>query len=188
MRFEIDVADEISPMLLHWLRSNKRYFSALTKSVGWWYRKSAKTDIEQGHAGNVYYKERWDLSLRRKLDPNAPKIWYGKLRHAIGYEYSGEGVVNIGWLSKSASKYGDMQEQGYDRFVTEKMRKLFHSKGINLSNNTTTLNIPERPIYEPMTKSLRKQVVPYIDNKIQKYMSVGIRNGKKKRREYKVYQ
>lgn len=187
MKVEIEVKDEISPMLLYWVENNERYFRALTKSVGWWYQKSIKEDIKEGHAGNVEYVERWDLSLRRKLDPNAPKAWYGKLRNAVGYEYKGNGVVSIGWTSPTSSKYGDMQEQGYSKVVTDRMRKYFRMRGINLSNNTQELNIPDRPIYEPMADVLFKQVAPYINNKITEYMTVGIEKGKKKRREYKVY-
>ena len=183
---EIDVTDEISPMLLRFMERNPRYIRALGKSVGWWYSKQIKTEIGEGHAGSVEYPERWSLELRRKLDPKAPRKWYGKMRSAIGYEYD-NGVVKIGWTSATASRYGDLQESGYSKAVTDRMRKYFRSVGINLSNSISNLNIPSRPIYTPMAQEMFPKVAPYIENKLSDYMQGNVAFGKRNRRKYKVY-
>lgn len=186
MILEIDVTDEISPMFKYFMENNPRYFRALGKSVGWWYQKQIKTELLQGHAGNVNFKERWPLELRRKLDPKAPRTWYGKMRQAIGYEYD-NGVVKIGWTSYTASRYGDLQEYGFSKAVTEKMRNFFRSRGIDLSNHIRELNIPERPIYKPIADEMFPNVAPYIEQKMNKYIERGIVSGVKNRRKYKVY-
>lgn len=182
----INVSDEISPMLKRFVESNPRYFRALGKSVGWWYQRETKAEIKQGHAGSVEYPERWALELRRKLDPKAPRMWYGKMRQAIGYEYV-DGKVNIGWTSATAARYGDLQEQGFKKVVTQKMRNYFRSVGINLSNNIQQLNIPERPIFEPMSDVMTPKIAPYVVDKLSKYIDGNVEFGKKNRRKYKVY-
>lgn len=183
---EINVTDEISPTLKSFMESNPRYFRALGKSVGWWYQREIKKELLEGRAGSVYYKERWPLSLRRKLDPEAPKAWYGKMRKAIGYEYD-NGTVKIGWTSYTALRYGDLQEAGFRKTVTDRMRQFFRSRGINLSNNTAQLNIPDRPIFEPISSEMSPKVVPYVNEKISKYIDQGVTSGIKNRRKYKVY-
>ena len=173
-------------MLKHFLESNPRYFRALGKSVGWMYSKEIKAEIKQGHAGNVEYPERWSLELRRKLDPKAPRLWYGQMRKAIGYEYV-DGKVNIGWTSATASRYGDLQEQGFKKAVTQKMRNYFRSVGINLGSSIQQLNIPARPIYEPMATEMSPKIAPYVEEKLTSYIRGNIAFGKKNRRVYKVY-
>lgn len=183
---EINVVDEISPMLLNFIEHTPRYERALGKSVGWWYQREIKSEIHSGHAGNVEYPERWPLQERRKLDPKAPIQWYGRMAKAIGYEYS-NGVVKIGWTSPTSARYGDLQEKGFSKTVTERMRNYFKSVGINLSGKTERLNIPARPIYDPIAIEMSPRVAPYVEEKIQGYIRGNIEFGKKNRRKYKVY-
>lgn len=186
MIVEINVVDEISPMLQHWIERNPKYFRSLGKSIGWWYQREIKTEVREGHAGNVTYPQRWALKDRRKLNPKAPIKWYGRMLRAVGYQYD-NGVVKIGWTSSTSARYGNLQEFGYNKVVTERMRKYFRSKGIGISDNTKQLNIPDRPIFEPMADDLFNQIAPYAEEKIKEYMQGNVEFGKKNRRKYKVY-
>ena len=181
---EINVVDEISPLLAYYLETHKRLISTLGKSVGYLYRQTIKGEIPEGHAGSVEYPERWSLELRRKLDKKAPKQFYGRIRSAVGYEYE-NGVTKVGWLSKSSARIGRLQEEGYHKYVTKRMRGYFRSVGINLRSQTTILNIPSRPIYTPIADELRPQIAPYMEKKLQEYMDKG--KPKASRRVYKVY-
>lgn len=173
-------------MLQRFLKSNPRYFRALGKSVGWWFQKTTKQEVRLGAPGGEEFVERWAISERKKLNPKAPSQWYGRMKQAIGYEYE-NGAVKIGWTSATSSRYGNLQEYGYSKYVTHKMFSFFHSKGIHLSKRTTYLNIPARPIFEPMMKELKPQIAPYINGKVTEYMQGNVEFGKKNRRKYKVY-
>lgn len=183
---EIDVSDEISPMLQSFLESNTRYFRALGKSVGWWFRDTTKREVSLGSAGGEDFVERIPLKIRKKLNPKAPSQWYGRMRQAIGYEYD-NGVVKIGWTSPTASRYGNIQEYGTQKYITREMYGFFNKRGVRLSKNKLYLNVPARPIFEPMMNELKPKIAPYINDKVTLYMQGNVEFGKKNRRVYKVY-
>ena len=125
--------------------------------------------------------------MRKDLDPNAPKKWYSKLKQAIGYEYVGNGTVALGWTSPSSSWIGHLQEYGYKRDVTSLVRAKWARAGHPLSKGKTEINVPERPVFEPMIKQIKPRVAPYIEDKVRTYINENVEFGKRNRRKYKVY-
>lgn len=186
---EIDVSDEITPFLQRALSHNETYMRHITKSLGYMYQKETKKTIQYGAPNGETYPARVPYKLRKALNDQASRVWYGRLRQAIGYEYLGNGSVAIGWTSPTASRYGHLQEQGYTRNITPIMRRKWASAGYPLSPNKTELRTPARPVFEPMSKQIRPKIVPYVEDKIIRYMNENIAYGKKKneRRVYKVY-
>ena len=188
MIINIDVQDSISPALLHMLEHNESYLRHVTKSVGWYAQKEIKAGVASGSPNGSTFVERIPFKIRKALSQSAKENWYGSMVRAIGYSYEG-GAVNVGWTSKSAAAYGKIQEYGHERQVTSNMRKYWASKGIYLSRLTTVLNVPARPIFEPMSVKLEKEIPPYVEEKLKSYMQENIDFGvhNVKRRKYKVY-
>lgn len=187
MIIEIDVTDEFSPAVQRALEHNDAYLRHVAKSVGWFFQKETKKRIREGMPSDQY-EERMPYSIRKKLSPKAPRMWYGKLANAIGYEYAGNGRVLIGWTSPSAARYGHLQEQGFQRHVTSAVRAFFAAKAnIHLGPNKTVLDIPDRPVFTPMTKVMRPKIPPYVEAKVNSYLEENATFGKRNRRKYKVY-
>ena len=186
---EIDVSDEINPFLKNTLNQSETYTRRIAKSLGYMYQKETKDTIKYGAPNGEQYPKRVPFKLRKALNEYAPRVWYGRLRRAIGYEYLGNGSVAIGWTSATASKYGHLQEQGYTRNITSAMRKKWASAGYPLAPNKTELKTPPRPVFEPMSRQIKPKIAPYVEDKIIRYMNNAVEYGKKKneRRVYKVY-
>lgn len=189
MMIEIDVSDEITPFIQRALEHNESYMRHITKSLGYMYQKETKDTIKFGAPNGEAYPKRIPYKIRKALDDRASRVWYGRLRSAIGYEYLGNGSVAIGWTSYTASKYGHLQERGFTRNITPAMRGKWASAGYPLPASKTELNIPARPVFEPMSRQIRPKIVPYVEEKLINYMNENVVYGKKKneRRVYKVY-
>lgn len=189
MMIEIDVSDEINPAFKQALANDKKFMRRVTKSLGFMFQKETKNTIQYGAPNGERYPARIPYKIRKALDDQASRVWYGRLRKAIGYEYLGNGSVAIGWTSATASRYGHLQEQGFTRNITSSVRRKWASAGYPLPANKTELKIPARPVFEPMTRQIRPKIVPYIEDKVLSYMNENIAYGKKKneRRVYKVY-
>lgn len=187
MILEIDVTDEITPAIKRFFQRNPKYLKHLTKSVGWYFQRETKKGVSSGEPNGEAYKERIEYKVRKALSQSAPKGWYGKLKNAIGYEYVGGGTVHIGWTSATASTYGHLQERGFEKIVTPRMRRYWAHAGFPLAPNKEKMVIPSRPVFEPMTDYMRPKVVPYVNEKYSAYISENVEFGKKNRRKYKVY-
>jgi len=187
MKIEIDVSDEISPMVQRMLEHNPSYMRHVSKSLGWWFQKNTKTGVKRGAPGGVPFKERIPLRVRKAVGASAASSWYGRMKNAIGYSYDGKGTVSIGWTSATAAAYGKIQEYGFERNVTSSMRAHWAAAGYPLSIGKKFLSVPARPIFEPMARELRPQIGSYVENKLQSYIKENVTFGKKNRRIYKVY-
>ena len=189
MIITFDVSDEINPLIKRALEHSESYMRKVTKSVGYMYQDASKKGAESGSPNGETYQERIPYKIRKALDSKAPTSWYGKLRNAIGYEYLGKGSVAIGWTSATASKYGELQEHGYRRKITSAVRRKWANAGYPLPANKSELVIPARPIFEPMARKLKSEIVPYVEKQVSAYISENVEFGKKKneRRVYKVY-
>lgn len=188
MVIDIDVRDSIEPTLVKLLQTNAKYLRAVSKSVGWFVQKETKAGIKSGAPGGQPFEERIPYKIRKALSETAKHAWYGAMVNAVGYEYS-NGSVNIGWTSKAAAAYGKIQEYGMLREVTSNMRKYWAAVGYPLSKNTEVLNVPERPVFEPMANVVEKQIPSYVEDKLNSYLQETADFGEKqvKRRKYKVY-
>lgn len=189
MMIEIDVSDEINPAIQQALNSKSSFLRKITKSLGYMFQKETKKGVKSGAPNGERYPKRVPYKLRKALDEHAQEGWYGALQRAIGYEYLGNGSVAIGWTSATASRYGHLQEQGYSRNITSLMRKKWASAGYPLAFNKKVLKTPARPVFEPMSQKIKPMIVPYLEEKVSRYIEGNVEWGKKKneRRVYKVY-
>jgi hypothetical protein len=187
MIIEINVADQLSPMLQRMIEHNPAYIRHLGKSLGYLYQKETKQEIATGEPGGYEYPERIPYSMRKALSRSARQNWYGRMAQAIGYAYD-NGSVLIGWTSSTAAYYGRLQEYGFTKDVTDTMRKHFAAAGYPLSADKQVLDTPPRPVFEPVNRVLEPKIVPYVEEKLNAYMNENVDFGvAKERRVYKVY-
>jgi len=184
---EIDVTDEVAPLLERMTAHNKSFLRSAAKSLGFFMQKEIKQEVKTGAPGGVSFAQRRPHKFRAALQGgSAARQWYGKMLRAIGYQYA-DGVVRIGWTSRTAATYGRKQEEGYETPVTSAVRKRYREAGFNLSKNTKYLETPARPVFEPMAGVLQPQIAPYMQMKLYDYAEENVTYSKKARRKYKVY-
>lgn len=187
MVINLDIADEISPMIERALQHNKAYLRHITKSLGWYIQKEVKAGIKSGAPGGDKFPERIPWKVRHALQGRAARSWYGSMVRAVGYEYR-DGVVNVGWTSRTAAKYGRKQEEGYSVKVTPDIRlKWFKKAHIILNKETKELTDEPRPVFDPMARVLEPRFPKYVEDKVTSYMTENVTYGKKNRRKYRVY-
>ncbi len=184
---EISVTDEIEPFLARTLKHNEAYLRHVSKSLGYFIQKRVKEGMISGSPGGESFAERIPWSVRQAVQGgNAARSWYGKMRNAVVYQYE-NGVVRVGWGSVTAASYGEKQESGYATAVTGAVRAKWAKAGRPLKRDTTELETPARPVFEPMANLLYPEFVPYIEEKLKSYMQENVSYSKKSRRKYKVY-
>lgn len=195
MIIEIDMRDALTPTIKRALQHNAKWLRWVSKSVGYYVQKETKKGIESGSPGGADFDERLPVKARKALSRTAKRQWYGSLRKAVGYEYA-NGSVRIGWTSRTAARYGELQEEGYRREVTNKVRTKWaeaveRSNGelINLSPKKEEIKVPERPVFDPMAGELKPLLPGYVQKKVNSYMQENVDFGANKpvRRKYKVY-
>ena len=185
--FEIDVTDEIQPLLERMANKSAKSLKSAAKSLGYFMQKEIKEGVRSGSPGGDTFIERRPLEVRRALGGgSAAKSWYGRMIRAIGYQYD-EGILRIGWTSKTAAAYGRKQEFGYKTYVTNAIRKKFGEAGYPLKKSTNYIVLPERNVFDPMTGELEPQIAPYVQMKLNDYADGAVAFSKKARRKYKVY-
>ena len=185
--FTID-EDGITPFVRSWLRNNPRMISSVLKSAGY----HVQVELKKASRGQITprtWRKRWDVSRRRLIDPEAPRVWYGKLKNALGYSYdTASQSVDIGWTSKTSAMEGDIQEEGIQRPVTPFVRKFFGERGIYFKRTTKFLDVPARPFIEPKYNEIRGQIPTFINKRVQEYIdNGGFTKNVGKGRKYTVY-
>lgn len=173
---QIDISDSITPTFKELLRENKRWAGRVGKSLGYFVSTEVKKGAQSGSPGGESFEPRIPYTARRAIS-NASKSWYGRMRQAIGYTYS-NGSVYIGWTSPTSAKYGRMQEYGFERRVTPALRShwakaVAKSRGSlhMLSGDTTEIDVPARPLFDPMYKELQPKLAPYVEDKLKSYVA-----------------
>jgi len=153
-----------------------------------------KAGIRAGAPGGRKYTELSDVKkvkdsgrpvLKRRKSGN----FLGRMAQAIGYEYrESNGSLHVGWLSRSAAKYGTILQGGERQEVTPKVRAFYAASGIILKKNSKTITLPPRPTIEPLRKQLTPEIGPYYAEKVGQYLDRQMKaDGIKKKRYYKVY-
>jgi hypothetical protein len=185
--FEIDVTDEIEPLLGRMSTHNKRALASAAKSLGYFMQDEIKKGIDSGSPGGATFTERIPYEIRKALqDGSAAKKWYGKMKNAIGYQYK-DGTLSIGWTSRTSAMYGRKQEFGYRTPVTDAIRARYARAKVTLSPNTKYLDLPKRNVFDPMSEELQPKIAPYVQGKLNHYQTENVEFSKKSRRKYKVY-
>ena len=184
---EIDVTDEIEPLLERMAGKNQKAIKSAAKSLGYFLQKEIKQAIRSGSPGGSSFEERVPYDIRKALgDGSAARRWYGRMVNAIGYQYD-NGVLRIGWTSRTAAMYGRKQEFGFRTRVTEEIRRHFAKAGYPLNENTQYIKLPARPVFDPMESELNPQIAPYVQERLDQYAAENVQFAKKSRRKYKVY-
>ncbi len=184
---EIDVTDEIGPLFERLAANHKRSLKSIAKSLGWFLQKEIKKGVRSGSPAGSTFTERRPYGVRAALGGgSAAKQWYGRMTQAIGYQYD-NGVLRIGWTSRTSAAYGRKQEFGFKTRVTNEIRKKFREAGFPLSKDTEYIVLPDRPFFEPMAGKLEPDIAPYVQNKLNERISENVMYSKKARRKYKVY-
>jgi hypothetical protein len=106
----------------------------------------------------------------------APNAWFGKLPNALGYEYEEPGRVKIGWRSTTADREATNLENGQTHPVTAKNRIYWGLRGHPLKWDRQQINLPKRPIFEPMWKKLQPEIPQFIESKLTDYLSGAMTN------------
>ena len=184
---EINVTDEIAPLLERMAAHNKGFLKSAAKSLGYFVQKEIKQEVKTGAPGGANFVERRPHRIRAALQGgSAARQWYGKMLRAIGYQYDG-GIVRIGWTSRTSATYGRRQEEGFETPVTSSVRKRYREAGLSIGKNKKYLVTPARPVFEPMAGVLQPQIAPYVQMKLYDYAEENATYSKKARRKYKVY-
>ena len=132
---EINVTDEIAPLLERMAAHNKGFLKSAAKSLGYFAQKEIKEEVRTGAPGGANFAERRPHKFRAALQGgSAARQWYGKMLRAIGYQYA-DGVVRIGWTSRTAATYGRKQEEGFETEVTSAVRKRYREAGVALGKD-----------------------------------------------------
>lgn len=183
----IDVTDEIAPFLERMAGHTNRSIQSAAKSLGWFLQREIKKGVKSGSPGGESFQARMPHALRAKLQGgSAARQWYGRMTRAIGYQYK-DGVLRIGWTSKTSAMYGRKQEFGFRTKVTEAIRKKFAEAGIPLKKSKAYLDLPARNVFEPMSDELQPQIGPYMQERLNEYGHRNVEFAKKARRKYRVY-
>lgn len=163
------------------------------KSLGWMMQKEIKKGILSSAPGGRAYAAFMPPNKRRKLEralKGKGKRTYtpmGKLARAIGYQWrETEGGVVVGWLSHSAVRLGTMQEKGFRRKITKKLRRAYMAAGIGLRPGKQEIIVPARPTIGPMRDVLAPKAAPYVEEKIWEYLGKGAPAFERSRRKYRV--
>ncbi len=214
---EISVADELTPAFKRMLAHNKSYLRHVSKSLGWYIQKQIKENVRKGAllGSEEGWQEKWftngNIPPRKELQHGKASTYlYGQMLRAIGYQYLPDSVSTvIGWTSKSSAAYGRRNEEGYAETVSRSIRKRFieaynaeiakyGDEAVNgmrdydkyiypLTKSKKKLETPARPIFQPMFRRLNPKFAPYIERKVNEYMTENVEFGKKNKRVYKVY-
>lgn len=191
MGLVISVEDYATPWLIKKMHDLPLYQEKALKSLGWYMQKEIKKGIESGAPGGKRYKKGMSAKRRRALEYKVKSIgrakkffaglqssakpypWLGRLRSAIGYEFSDKGrsaAVVVGWLSRSAMRLGAIHEAGQKRPIRDATRYRYWAAGVPLGRGKTNIVIPARPTIQPMRDFLTPKVAPYLEAKFRYYL------------------
>ena len=101
----------------------------------------------------------------------------GRLTNAIRYKTTGSGRVDIGALSPSAAMFLDAVQSGKrgsrgafqftgEQPVTPAMRRAFWAAGVPLAKETTVIKQDERPLVDPVFRTVTPEIERYMVGKI----------------------
>lgn len=185
----VDIQNGISQYLQALIRSSPDFVRGCSKSMGYFVQKEIKDELRKGGGFKNSWPKRIPWQVRNDLRSGAPHRWYGRLINAVGYQYSNNGIVKVGWTSAASAKYGRIQEEGASYPVTAFMRRRWGKAGHPLRGDTTRLEVPARPFYEPIMNKLAPKLPAYVESKAQDFLNNGgsFRKTAGKGRKYTVF-
>jgi hypothetical protein len=185
------ILDSASEVLAYYAAEYPAFIRKAMKSAGWMLQKQIKAGILSGAPGGSQYPAILPQPFRARLDElqgsavkTDTKIM-GKLAQAVGYQYA-DGVLRVGWLSATAVRYGEMEEEGAVKPFDTQARQRFLAAGLTPRSAKAEIVIPKRPTYTPMFAVLRGQIAPYIEERMDEYLTKGVPAPVKNPRKYVV--
>jgi len=192
MDVDLLIIDGATPWLQYMATTKPDWMRKALKSFGYFCQQQIKTGIRSGDPGGDQYSEFMPPDMRSSLityHGGKPKRRFpplGKLVNAVGYEYdAGDNIVRVGWLSASAVALGEKIEAGYEKVITEKMRRFFWAAGVGLSDKDA-IDVPARHTYGPMQAILAPKAAAFIEDKVLSYAATGAPPARTISRKYRV--
>lgn len=182
----ISVKDDITPFISDWLAKMPTWKKRLSRALGWYSQKRVK-ELSNNPVITTSYQERVPYWVRNALDyeHKAPKMWWGKLRQAIGYQAT-DSFTLLGWTSKASAFDGRVQEEGTSRSVTPQLRRYYIARGLYVRKEV--INVPARPLFNPAMQVVQPEFGSFMHRKVTDYISGVIYAGvRKSKRKYYVY-
>jgi hypothetical protein len=162
------------------------------KSAGHMIAKTAKAQMRAGMPGGKAMAERMPDEKRAKLEGAASGTkypYFGHMVQAFRYHYNEDSLwVDVGWLpkykggwtggSKASELLGRKLQEGQSVFVTKRMRRRLFHRGIFLRRGKTTIDLPARPVVDPVWDWVRPKLKPHIEARIRQYLDGDFEDGK----------
>ncbi len=167
----VEIKDESAPYLNHLAKTFPHELNRALRHIGWWMRKEMQDAVYRGGPASARWPRLSQIHASRTIDDakgrfKAPATHpYGRLIRALGYRHDAAAMsVRIGWLSRAAAQQAEKLQQGERVQVTEKMRRFFWAAGVPLT--TSTINVPARPLIEPMFFEKRREIHARIEKRV----------------------
>lgn len=181
----LDVLDGGGEYLRHLAREFPAEFNRALKSIGYQTRIKLLTALRQGGSRSAKWdkvsgvKEQADPAVKggERLRRTRARSFYGQLGRAggmvgkspIAYVVSkADKTVKIGWMSFQSRKLAAQLQEGFDIPVTTKMRKHFFASGLGLDK--TSINVPGRPLVQPVWDDDGKDLLRKFELRIHAYV------------------
>ena len=198
---EIRTENLVPPFLRKVLDEKPQWMASALKSAGWWSKKELEAGIKSGAPAGQTYAIGMSAARRREIDdvmysvdskrkPKRSYVKLGKLRQAVKYDKTRarEGVVKVGWTSRSSVRIGSWHENGLFQAITDKMRRMLFAAGIGIRKGQTSIALPKRATYKPMLPRIQAGAAKQAELKIISYMQGNTeRSAAASRRVYRVY-
>lgn len=173
----IRIDDEAGPWLAYAARAHPKAVNSALASAGWKLRKELQDSIYRGKAGSTRWPRLSDVHRYGKIDDlkerrRQPRTWaYGRLVKAVAYHRDKQMMrVRVGWLSKSAARLGTILQSGEKtgEMITEKERGLFHAAGVHMKKGRKRIDVPPRPLMQPVWDDKKAEMLRFIEKRIWK--------------------
>ena len=171
------INDTTTPLLDFLALSLPKEFNKALGSLGFWIRNELKGGVDKGGPTGLDWPDLSRVQSYRILDDakggkqRAPATHpFSTLNRALAYKLNKDSMsVHIGWLSKSAARYGARLQAGFDTPITEKMRRFFYAADFGLIK-TGSIRTPGRPLMLPVFEHVEAQIPQRIEAKIAEYL------------------
>jgi len=181
----IDVLDGGGEYLRHLAKEFPREFNRALKSIGYQLRVKMLTALRQGGSRSAKWqkisgvKEQQDAAVKggERLRRTRARSFYGQLGRAggqagkspIAYVVNkADSTVKVGWMSFQSRKLAAKIQEGFDIPVTTRMRKHFFASGLGLDKST--INVPGRPLVQPVWDDDGKELLRKFELRIHAYV------------------
>ena len=202
MKF-VDIRTEnlVPSFLRQVLEEKPQWMASALKSAGFWAKKELEAGIKSGAPAGQRYAAGMSAARRRDIEdvmnavnpkrlPKRAFLKLGKLRQAVKYDKTraAEGIVKVGWTSRSSVRLGTLHEKGFFQPITAKMRRMFFAAGIGISKGRSHIALPKRSTFKPMHPIIQVGAAKQAQLKIISYLEGNVeRSQAKSRRVYRVY-